>query len=471
MQNKQALEAFRVAQRESRSRWQGGGFGVSGAIKGAVTASVMNIGMDFVRSFGDSVTNRSDNAHINGDLIRLYKNKKIRSEMCWGVYWCIKNAYSALMKELSSRKLLETCELDENGAKILFENAGQFANNREEYVGKVMECILKYPGDRRYYDAIMPEILSHEGDDFERFLKFWNIEFLGDEYRKKKKEEQDNIVKQKQALEQQKTEIDRAQLFDTLFDSYKATYEKENGRITEIVPNVYYKFIRPCLHEYCIQTGVYEESNKLIILDLAFGFDDDIDYIPEGAVRKKQLNDYLLYIRKINRDGGFTGEEYINSMPKFIDVRSFLGFLSKIEMQCLGKGDFFFSGQYYLKPGVVYDEDKYTRRGLEPCINELILLQKEAHVEKMFSEEDTLVFMITEKHLAIQSSNKKYIVLDLSKIKYLRKQGDRVYVSDEINEGYIETRVRNNNYIIQFMDVMYCMLRDYYGCNIEIDFD
>lgn len=35
-------DAYRIARREGRGRWQGGGFGVKGAIKGAATAGVFN---------------------------------------------------------------------------------------------------------------------------------------------------------------------------------------------------------------------------------------------------------------------------------------------------------------------------------------------------------------------------------------------------------------------------------------------
>ncbi|MDD6637680.1 MAG: hypothetical protein PUE81_02735 [Lachnospiraceae bacterium] len=470
-QNKEALARFRETQKASRSRWQGGGFGVSGAIKGAVTASVMNIGTDFVRSFGDAAINRNDNAQINNQLKNLYNDKKIKSNMCWGVYWCIKHAYEALAKELMSKGIFINDRLDEKGARTLFDNAGQFAENREEYVSKVIECILMYPGEEDFYHAIMPELVAHKGDDFERLLKFWNIEFLGDEYRKKKKEELDRVKKEGLALEKKKIENGRAQLFDALFDTYKTKYEKENGKIKEINPKVYYEFIRPCLHEYCYRTGIYNESNKIFALDLAFGFDDDIDIIPEEALCKSQLNDYLLYLRRINRNGGFMGDEYINNMPRFINLKAFLSFISKVEMQCMGEGDFFFNGQFYLNTKITYQADDYPQRGLEPCINEEIFLQKEEHAEKMFSDEYLLSFMITEKHLAIRCSKKEYITLELDKIKSIGKQGDKVYVSDGINEGYIETRMKNNSQIIQFMDVMYCMLRDYYGCNIEMSFD
>lgn len=51
---KKEMAAYRETIKMSRGRWQGGGFGVKGAIKGAVTASALNMGSDFLHSFGDS---------------------------------------------------------------------------------------------------------------------------------------------------------------------------------------------------------------------------------------------------------------------------------------------------------------------------------------------------------------------------------------------------------------------------------
>ena len=466
-ENKEALAAFRSAQKESRSRWQGGGFGVSGAVKGALTASVMNIGTDFIRSFGDSATSRKDNAQINAQLKQLYNDKNVKANLCWGVWWCIMHEYYALMEELDSNGVITAIRLDKRGADELFENTNNFADNREEYVHNIIRCITMYPGEARFYDAIMPELLSHEGDEFTKFLTCWHIEFLGDNYRKKRTEEQEKIEKQQKMLVQEKEENVRAQLFDTLFDSYKTAYEKENGKIINIVPNVYYKFVRPCLHDYCCQVGVYKERRLTSVLD----------YIPESSVYKKQLDEYLLEIRRLNCFGSFSGDEYIESIPKFIDIRIFLCFLYKVESMCLGEYDFpfhvdYLEGQYcYCEEKVPYHEDEYTRKGLQQCLNDAILIQQHFHEEKLFSEKMVLACMITEKYLAMQFSKGKYIVLELGKIKSIRKQGNRVYVSDGVREGYIEIMVKNSNAVEQFIDILYCMLRDYYGCSVELKFD
>lgn len=46
--------------RVNRSRWQGGGFGIGGAVKGAVKAGMMNMATDSIRGIGDAITDAGD---------------------------------------------------------------------------------------------------------------------------------------------------------------------------------------------------------------------------------------------------------------------------------------------------------------------------------------------------------------------------------------------------------------------------
>ena len=80
-EEERAMKEFRQAQRENRGRWQGGGFGVKGAVKGALTASVLNIGTDFVRAFGDSADDSKDSAEIRKKLYALYRNPDTKNTL------------------------------------------------------------------------------------------------------------------------------------------------------------------------------------------------------------------------------------------------------------------------------------------------------------------------------------------------------------------------------------------------------
>ena len=62
--------------RASRSRWEGGGFGIRGAIKGAVDASILNAATDTFRGIGDGISDFAGSVH--------YKNQKELLLFLWG---------------------------------------------------------------------------------------------------------------------------------------------------------------------------------------------------------------------------------------------------------------------------------------------------------------------------------------------------------------------------------------------------
>lgn len=65
----QTLHTGRETERSSRSHWEGGGFGIKGAIKGSVKAGMMNMATGMVRGIGDSFVDA-------GDVKRVEEYKK-----------------------------------------------------------------------------------------------------------------------------------------------------------------------------------------------------------------------------------------------------------------------------------------------------------------------------------------------------------------------------------------------------------
>lgn len=178
IEKKKELEVYREAKKASRGRWQGGGFGVQGAIKGAITASAMNLGTDFLHSFGDSAIERSDNKLIQDKLRKLYNSSKTKAQLCHSVKTCILNVYKALNEELQAINYYEAViDLQKEKANTLYETTKKYETNSENIKKNMIQCIYYYPGDRRYYDVIKDELLFGE-NDIHVFLKFWNLEYL-----------------------------------------------------------------------------------------------------------------------------------------------------------------------------------------------------------------------------------------------------------------------------------------------------
>lgn len=78
------LAKYRNAVKNSRGQWVGGGFGVKGAVKGAVTAGILNCGADFIHSFGDASRERKDSLEIQRKLKDLYNNPETKERLAGG---------------------------------------------------------------------------------------------------------------------------------------------------------------------------------------------------------------------------------------------------------------------------------------------------------------------------------------------------------------------------------------------------
>jgi TPR repeat protein len=90
------LKEYRNSQRNSRSEWAGGGFGLSGAISGAMKAGMLNMGTRAIRGIGDSITDSNDRRKIEKMKERVFEDTAIVSSLEYGVGCCSFNVFIIL---------------------------------------------------------------------------------------------------------------------------------------------------------------------------------------------------------------------------------------------------------------------------------------------------------------------------------------------------------------------------------------
>lgn len=66
------LSSYRANNRSGGLQWQGGGFGLSGAIKGTLMAGALSLGTDAIRGIGHAIVNSADRARFKKLQIDLY---------------------------------------------------------------------------------------------------------------------------------------------------------------------------------------------------------------------------------------------------------------------------------------------------------------------------------------------------------------------------------------------------------------
>lgn len=185
---KAELDQYREFEKAGRSHWEGGGFSVKGAIKGAITARLMNAGKDFLYSFGDNAKLKKDNILYRNALDQLYHDSKTLYSLCDSISVCIMNVFLALKEEMIEIGSVdaEGFSFEKKDADILYNNTENYVEKgSQEYIDNLIKCIYLYPAERKYYEgieeAIFDDVWEHIGEDdpqnFYGFLAYWGIGF------------------------------------------------------------------------------------------------------------------------------------------------------------------------------------------------------------------------------------------------------------------------------------------------------
>ena len=145
----------KAIERASRSQWVGGGYGIGGAIKGAIKAEAMNMVTDGFRSIGDSYSDNKDKQKVLDTLSSLIKDNSVYQ----GIYSDIKatgiNIFKCFLKELYENKIISFVSFDEKKSNAKFENVIRFKTNPNEILHSVVECIQDNPYEVKYYEYLV----------------------------------------------------------------------------------------------------------------------------------------------------------------------------------------------------------------------------------------------------------------------------------------------------------------------------
>ena len=115
------LANMRDAERMMRGKWVGGGFGIKGAIKGAIKAGVMNMGTNALRGIGDTITNASDKAKLNKIRAAAFPTDTSK-QLSNGIFDFVLAIHDAEMSVLVQNGLVVKITFDATKEKIQLTN-------------------------------------------------------------------------------------------------------------------------------------------------------------------------------------------------------------------------------------------------------------------------------------------------------------------------------------------------------------
>lgn len=179
-------QSYSLAEEERRynstssSRWEGGGFGISGAIKGSIIAGGMNFVGDMI---AESKASRAYNKQIsqldsafNKKFNELYNNQ-LYEHILNGIWKLCMNGMYAYLDELSDHDMFDYPDIDREKAGIIFDNVMQYGKG-DKIVKNLIECIRLYPYEEDYFIKLynMKDLDDKDAITIEEMVEFFCIE-------------------------------------------------------------------------------------------------------------------------------------------------------------------------------------------------------------------------------------------------------------------------------------------------------
>lgn len=185
------LDSYRSAQRNSRGHWEGGGFGIRGAVKGAIKAGLLNAGTKAVYSISDSLTDQKDLRELNKLDMQLYSKVRPTSLLKQLFIDCCESACRLFVMLFSKTHNLSDLEdgFDEidylnrqyqSDAEIIYRfGVDEDDTEIDNLLDSIIERIKAYPFDLYpYWDY-----LNYTYDDFSSVESVFSILHIEPLYR------------------------------------------------------------------------------------------------------------------------------------------------------------------------------------------------------------------------------------------------------------------------------------------------
>lgn len=151
-------DAYRTARRQNRSKWEGGGFGLSGAIKGAATAGALNMASGAAHGAFNLIAKAGSSISAAIDKSSIYEEEKKEQSIALGIWLDI---YSARMFYMNALQNAKKCNFeiitddDEDEAETLFGNCTTVVSNPEKQKELLFKVLLLDGTVKKYYSYIL----------------------------------------------------------------------------------------------------------------------------------------------------------------------------------------------------------------------------------------------------------------------------------------------------------------------------
>ena len=166
----------------SRGRWQGGGFGIGGALKGAVTAGALNLAGDTFHGITGALAKACHNTDISDMENAVFHDPDTKYSMQVAIFECVLGGFWALYDELEDQGIRSDVRISRDEAHALSENATKYATNPEQKLELLVKAVFSDPFDFELFESLI--VFAPSIDGAEAFARKMGIDLLISENQK-----------------------------------------------------------------------------------------------------------------------------------------------------------------------------------------------------------------------------------------------------------------------------------------------
>lgn len=174
------LELRRQLKKLDRGYWQGGGFGLSGAVAGAINAAIMNTAYGAIYAIGDYFRGCNNRSKVDKLKKQLFQDSDVLSAFYYAISQACQNCFYGLYEELLNHNLITPVRFDVDYATRINTNATKYAKDKEQKQELIIQSILTFPYDESLYTTLYNEFPDTEG--LNDFAAFFGVSIIREAY-------------------------------------------------------------------------------------------------------------------------------------------------------------------------------------------------------------------------------------------------------------------------------------------------
>lgn len=178
-------DAYRTARRQGRAKWQGGGFGLEGALKGAVQAGALNMVTGAGHMLFTGVAKIGSTIAASSKMERIFEDERTENSLISGLYQSVFDMHLALIDCLNKTGVDQQTvhgivdSEDREEASTILRNISRIKDSEQQRVAMIQAFRLD-PYQNDWYRTAL-EIFGDQDGTLETAERYFGITIVHDE--------------------------------------------------------------------------------------------------------------------------------------------------------------------------------------------------------------------------------------------------------------------------------------------------